>query len=360
MDTGKRQHLQDIYATDKTAKDDYTPQVSADILEERQRDIRRHQFTSFILGMSVLVLLVSLVYVIAREYIGVHMVSPSPTPVTQEYIPRYSLAAESQWVLDFSRSYGNPKWSGEGKRPFSSEWVRKAAYNLVLAEQAARIGKNERAAEYYENALEILPELEGIKVPLGMIYFKIKAFDKALALLEEMPEADMTPDVLNNLGAACLDAKAYGRAETYLQQVIDANPAYAEAQKNMAVLYKQQKRDEEAIVAYEKYIDLRPVDIDTQHSFALYLTKLGKWEQAADLLDDLTKEMPDVSVLFLLQAQVETENNRLDKALTALKRYMQLTEPNAALAYMNSGEFGRLRESDEFQAMIKTLETLQK
>lgn len=360
MDTGKRQHLQDIYSTNRVAKDDYTPQVSKEALEERKRDIRRHQFTTFVLGMTVLVLLVALVYVIATEYIDIHSVAPSPTPITQEYIPRYSLAGEAQWVLDFSQDYGSPKWTGEGERPFNAEWVRKAAYNLVLAEQAAGIGKNEEAAEYYENALEILPDLEGVKVPLGMIYFKIEAFDKALVLLEDAPETDLTSDVLNNLGAACLNAEAYDRAESYLKQAIEANPAYAEAYKNMAVLYKEQKRDEESVAIYEKYIDLRPADIDTQHSFALYLTKLGKWDQAATLLDSLTKEITDVPVLFFLLARAENQLGNSQQAMDALRRGFQLTDPNAALAWMDEKEFDKLRESDEFQVMIQSLETIQK
>ncbi len=360
MDTGKRQHLQDIYATDHVAKDDYTPQVSSEAMEERNRDIRRHQFTSFVLGMTILVLLIALVYVIAREYLGTYSITSAPTPITHGYIPRYSLAAESQWVLDLSRNYGNPTWNGEGKRPFSAEWIRKAAYNLVLAEQAAGLGKNEQAAEYYENALEILPNMEGAKVPLGMIYFKLEAFDKALVLLEDAPEADLTPDILNNLGAACINAKAYDRAETYLEQAIAASPTYAEPQKNMAVLYKEQKRDAEAVAAYEKYIDLNPQDINTLHSFALYLTKIGKWEDAANLLHQLTQEMPDDTVLFQLLAQVEIKNGQPEKAIKALQRFNQLSDPNAALGYMSSKEFDQVRNSADFQAMVKALESSQK
>ncbi len=356
MDTGKRQHLQDIYATDQTTKDDYTPQVSSAILEERQRDIRRHQFTSFILGMAVLVLSVSLVFVVVREYMTIQTVAPALTPITQEYIPRYSLPADSQWVLDFSRSYGSPKWDGKGDRPFNAEWIRKAAFNLILAEQAARIGENTEAAEYYENTLEILPDLEGVKVPLGALYFKMKEFDKALVLLEDTPEADLTPDVLNNLGAACLNAKAYDRAESYLNQAIETSPAYAEPQKNLAELYKVQERADEAVAAYEKYIDLRPVDFDTQHSYALYLTKLGRWEPAAKMLENLTQEITDVPLLYFLLAQVETHNNQPEKAMDAIKRGMQLTDPNAALGYMDSKEFDQLRASDEFQIMIRALE----
>lgn len=355
MDSKKRQHLQDIYASDRTTKDDYTPQISAESLDERKRELRRHQFTSFILGVTVLVMSVLLVYVVVREYMEIQAVTPTPSSITQEYIPRYSLPSESQWVLDFSRGYANPQWNGEGERPFNSEWIRKAAFNLILAEQAANIEENGEAAEYYENVLEILPDLEGVKVPLGMIYFKMKDFEKALTLLEDTPEADLTPDVLNNLGAACINAEAYTRAENYLKQAIEMKPAYAEPQKNLAVLYKDLEREDDAVSAYERYIDMRPLDIDTQHSFALYLTKLGRWAQAAELLEILTREITDVPVLYFLLARAETHNNRPDKAMAAIQRGIQLTDPNAAIAYMDSSEFDQLRASDEFQLMIRSL-----
>jgi tetratricopeptide (TPR) repeat protein len=360
MDTGKRRHLQDIYATDQTLKDDYTPQVSNEILEERKRDIRRHQFVSFILGMTILVLSVSLVYVVVREYMTIQTVESAPSPITQEYIPRYSLPSESQWVLDFSRSYGSPKWDGEGERPFNAEWIQKAAFDLILAKQAAGVGEEGEAAEYLENVLEIFPDIEDVKVPLGTLYFKLNEFDKALALLEDVPEGDLTPDVLNNLGAACLNAKAYERAESYLKQAIKDRPTYAEPQKNLAMLYKAQDREDDAITAYEKYIDLSPEDIDTRHSYALYLTKVGRWSEAAEVLEQLTQEITDVPTLYFLLAQVETHNNRPEKAMAAIRRGMQLTDPNAALAYMDSKEFEQLRASDEFQGMIKMLEETKK
>ena len=356
MNTGKRQHLQDIYSTDRSTKDDYTPQVSNEVMEERKRDIRRSQFTSFALGATVLILVLSLVYVVISEYTGVNAAPTTPSPVTQEYIPRYSLPAESQWVLDFSRDYADPQWDGEGERPFNATWLRKATFNIVLGEQAHSIGQLAEAAEYYENALEIFPQIEGVKIPLGMVYFKLKEFDKALALMEDAKDADLTPDLLNNLGAACLSAKAFDKAENYLKQAIEQRPAYAEAQLNLAVLYKEQKRADEAVAAYEQYIDLRPADFDTQHNFALYLTKLGRWAPAAELLDTLTQEITDVPILFFLLAQVEINNGNPTKALAAMQRAMQLTDPNTALAYMDSTEFDQLRESEEFQSMIKALE----
>jgi hypothetical protein len=57
---------------------------------------------------------------------------------------------------------------------------------------------------------------------------------------------------------------------------------------------------------------------------------------------------------------VETHNNQPEKAIAAIRRGMQLTDPNAALAYMDSKEFEQLRASDEFQGMIKMLEETKK
>jgi len=356
MDTGKRQHLQDIYSTDHTGRDDFTPQIASEIVEERKREIRRHQFSSFILGLLVLVLALSLVYLVVREYIDILKQSTTPTPITQEYIPRYSLPTESQWVMDFSRNYADPEWHGEGERPFNSAWLKKATFNIILAEQAAEIGEFKEAADYYENALEILPNLEGIKVPLGMAYFKLNQFDKALVLLEDAADADLTYDILNNLGAACIEAEAYEKGEDFLTRSLELKPTYPEALNNLAMLYRKMNQDEKSITAYEQYLDLRPLDTDTRHSFALYLTKIGSWELAAEQLRQLTLEIKDEATLYRLLAQVEVKLGNDKDAILAFQRASQLSDPKQALGWMNEDEFDALRQNKDFQALMKHVE----
>lgn len=356
MDTGKRQHLQDIYASGHKSEDDYTPQVSAEIVEERKREIRRHQFTSFILGMTVLVLAVSLVFIVVNEYMDILKAGSSPTPITQEYIPRYSLPSESQWVLDFEKSFADPKWDGEGKRPHNTTWLKKATYNIVLAEQAAEVRKFDEAARYYENALEIMPDLEGVKVPLGMAYFKVNKFDKALNLLADAPDADLTPPILNNLGAACIEAKAYTQGEAYLKRALELKPAYAEALKNLAMVYRKLEQPDDAAKAYEQYLDQRPLDTDARYDFSLYLTKIGNWELAAEQLRLLTASVTDVANLYIILAQVEIRLGNYEAAIEATRRATQLSDPNLALAWMNEAEFDQLRQDEQFQALIKSVE----
>ena len=360
METQKRQHLQDIYATDQTLRDDFTPQVSSEILEERKREIRRHQFTSFLMGSVILILALALVYVVVKEYVDILNESVAPTPITQEDIPRYSLPTESQWVLDIdnARTFADPNagWDGTGERPLNAFWIKKASFNVILGEQAYQFKEFGEAAEYFENALKIIPNLQGVKIPLGMAYFQLKDFEKAITLLKDAPETDLTHDILNNLGAACIEAKAYDDAEDYLKRSIEKNPAYAEALKNMGSLYVKMEREADAISAYEKYMDQRPADTDTRYNFALYLTKVGNWEQAAEQLRMLTEEISNVPNLYRLLAQVEVKLGNDKAAIEAFQRASQLTDPGLALGWMNEKEFDRLRQDEDFQALMKHIE----
>ncbi|MEI6892464.1 MAG: hypothetical protein V5783_09860 [Pontiella sp.] len=357
MDTGKRQHLQDIYSTDQSSRDDFTPQITNEIIKERKRDMRRHQVIGFVMGSIILLLAVGLAYVVAREYFIIQDESVAPIPITQEYIPRYSLETESQWVLDFTRDFADPKWNEEGDRPLNSLWLKKAAYNIILAEQAAQISNFEEMAEYYENALEILPNIEGVRVSLSMAYFKLKKFDEALELMEDAPDSDLSFDILNNLGAACIDAKAYGKGEAYLLRSLELKPAYTGALKNLAILYQKTSEKDKSINAYEQYLDQRPEDTDTRHSFALYLTKVGNWELAGEQLRLLTDKISNEATLYSLLARVEMKLENNKAAILAFQRASQLSDPDRALDWMNEAEFDALRQDEDFQALIKHIET---
>jgi tetratricopeptide (TPR) repeat protein len=353
MDTGKRQHLQDIYSTDRSVTDDYTPQVSAEILEERKREIRRHQFLSFVLGMTVLVLLLALVYVVVREYMDIRSESGAPAPITQQYIPRYSLPAESQWAVDFSSSYGDPTWNGEGERPFNAKWVKKAAFNIILAERAVELGQIEEAATACEDALEIFPELNDVRTMLGRLYYMLERHDDVLVLFDGIADENLDYDILNNLGAACIFTEQYELGEGYLKRSLELQPGYGQAIKNLALLYMEQDRDEESIVYFQKYLLQQPFDTETRYTYALYLTKVGDWELAAEELRILTREVTDVANLYVLLARVETKLGNDKAAIEAFRRAAQLTDPKQALLWMDDEEFERLRADKDFQALIR-------
>jgi predicted Zn-dependent protease len=356
MDTGNRQHLQDIYSSEPRTSNEFTPQVSSQVMAERKREMRNQLMGSLFMGLVVLGVIAALVVLVVRQQMQIEERAPTATVVTTQYIPRYSLPNEQQWVLDHSFVFADPAWDGEGDRPFNSQWVMKAAFNLIHAKRAFEIGQYEEAAKYFENALTIFPEMEGVNINLGQTYFKLKQFDKALALLEKMPEDDLTFDIFNNLGASCIEAKAYEKAEHYLNKAIELRPAYAEALKNKAVLYTQTKREDEAINAYEQYLDLRAGDEITRHQFALYLTRIGRWEAAAQQLRMLTETITNQAQLYYLLARAEMKLNNNEAAIMAMQRGAKLNTPEQALVYMNDEDFDKLRESEDgFRELERSL-----
>jgi tetratricopeptide (TPR) repeat protein len=358
MDTDKRKHLQDIYTTDRATRDDYTPQVSVDVIQDRKRELRRHQFISSMLGLIVLMLGIALVYVVVREYIQINeLANETADPITDKYIPRYALPSQSEWVLDFAdKSFGDPEWNGEGERPLNTEWLKKAAFNVILAEQALQTEEFDLAAEHYENALTILPDIQGVRVPLGMAYFKLERFEEALKMFEMAPDTDLTPSILNNLGAACIEADKLDKGEEYLKRALTLEPGYPEVLRNLATLYQKQERPADAIKAFEEYLDHRQADTDTRYTFALYLTKTANWELAGEQLRRLTEDITDVANLYLLLARVEIKLGNDKAAIEAFQRASQLSDPDLAIGWMNEAEFDSLRENQDFQALIKYTE----
>ena len=112
MESNKRKKHQDIYSTDYSEKDIYTPQYSNNIAQERKRDRRRQKRINFALGLTALSLSIGLVYH-RKQFIKSSNETAPLSSFGNEYIPRYALTGESQWVLDFDHNFSNAKWDGE-------------------------------------------------------------------------------------------------------------------------------------------------------------------------------------------------------------------------------------------------------
>ena len=230
-------------------------------------------------------------------------------------------------MLDFNRNFASTTWNGDGERPLNRIWLKKAAYNVILGEKAYDLENYETAAKHFENALEILPDIKDISVPLGMCYFQINKFDRAIELFENVDLNLLDEDILNNLGAVCINSESFVLAEKYLLKAEEKNPVYPTLLKNLALLYQKKNQSNEAIKYYDRYFFQRADDNDTRYDYALFLAKIGEWIQASEQLDLLTKEITDIANLYNLQARVELKLGNTKKALDATRRASQLTDP---------------------------------
>lgn len=150
---------------------------------------------------------------------------------------------------------------------------------------------------------------------LGVIYLKLREFDKAITqfkkALETDPSYSMGPFLFgdiytdaehyqekidefkkvinrnheyarahNYLGLAYLQQKNYSTAETSLLESIKINPKYAKAHNNLGVLYEELGETGKAIESYKIATRIDPDDPDSHFNLALAYDSLGDGENS--------------------------------------------------------------------------------
>lgn len=354
----KKDEIRDIYqGTTHDFEQDFTPQVAKEMIESRQRDLRHSRFVSLFAGSLVIVLSVALIAVVLRDYLSERKPSTNVLTAEKTFIPHHRLPADSLWVMDYQLAVDQTDLGEKpGPKSLSTKWVKNAAYNIIMGQQALAVNELKQALEYFKKVVDIYPDMEGIHRAMGMLYLQREEFAQAAVHLEKALQEEEVFDVVSNLGLAYIGTEEYEKAEKYLKRALELQPENAGCHKNLAVLYRKMKRDNDAISRFEKYLDLRPGDLDTMQTYALYLTKLGRWKEAAAFLTELTKEVTDVAPIYFLLAQVQVQNGQQEKALAALQRGVQLIDPEQALAWMNREEFNAVRNSGDFKKLVDQLE----
>ena len=354
----RKDEIQDIYqGSRRDLEDDFTPQIAQEQLEERLHDLRRSRIVSFFFGSLVVVLSVTLVSVVIRDFLSERKLSQKVRTPETPYIPRYSLPLDALWVMDYQQAATQTEVDEKpGPKPLSVKWVKLAAYHIIMGQQALAVNEPKQALEHLQKAIEIYPDMEGLQRAVGMLHLRSEEYALAAQHLEKALKEEESADVVNNLGIAYIGTKEYDQAEKHLKRALEMEPENPGCHKNLAALYRKMNLDDKAIYHFEKYIDLQPNDLDTMQTYALYLAKLGRWKEAADFLTKLTKEVTDVAPIYFLLAQVQAQNGQQEKALDALKRGIQLIDPKLALTWLHRDEFNTVRGVGDFKKLVDQLE----
>lgn len=326
--------------------------------EQWRRDYLKNKFWSFFLGAVVFVFASAVIWLLIQNYISLQ---PDRTSSAADDIRRQSsvvsshrLSVLTDWVIDFREPLDATIKDVE----FNTYWLKRAAYHVVNGEQAYRNQDSITAREEYNKVLEIFPDMKGVYYPLANLALMDEKFTEAIELFEKAAEEseEMSYRLASNLGAACIGAEDYEKAEGYLLEAIDLQANAPEAYKNMAVLYRKTGDVENAASYFEKYLDLVPDDMDMMQSYAMYMTANGQWDKAGELLRQLNTAFPDVAPLFFLRAQVEIQLGNNSDAIKALKRGIKLVDSSYALAWLSKTDFDVLRTSKEFQDLSTEVE----
>lgn len=357
----RKDELRDIYqGNDRDFEKDFTPQVAQETVSQRQRDLARTRLFSLLGGGIIILLCIVLISFVVGDFLNERKVETPLQSKSRNYIPKHSLPAEAAWVMDYELALSSANLEDEkiepGEKPLSTKWIKKAAYHIIMGQQALVLEETEEARKHFSQVVAIYPNIAGIHRALGMLYIQEEDYELAAKHLEMALSEEETFDVVNNLGTAYIGTKEYSNAEKHLKRALELRPESPICHKNLAVLFKKMDDESQAVYHFEKYLDLRPNDLETMQTYALYLTKTGRWKQAADFLEELTLAVTDVAPIYFLLAQVQVQNGQQEKAVAALKRGIQLIDPSLALAWMSQDEFNDVRNSQEFRDLVDELE----
>ncbi|MFA5689787.1 MAG: tetratricopeptide repeat protein [Kiritimatiellales bacterium] len=347
----RKDELRDIYQNySKDFEQDFTPQVARELIEDHMRDLRRSRIMTTVFGIAVILLTVALIFIIIREMMSEYTLDDFSRTREREFVPLYSLPADDAWVLGTHDAEMEPT---PGAKPLSAPWVKAAAYQIILGQQALTVNAVDRALEHLDKALEIFPSMTGIHPTMGMLYLQKGNYTTAAVHLEKALKEGENFDSLNNIGATYIALKEYKKAEQYLLRAHELQPENLLAHRNLAVLYRALEQNDKAIQHFEKYIDMQPNDIDTMQTYAFFLAKTGKWREASVLLAVLVQELKDIAPLHFLLAKAYAQTGQKDKAIETLRAGILLIDSGPARELLRSEEFGPIRDTDEFKRILE-------
>jgi tetratricopeptide (TPR) repeat protein len=352
----KKGPVRDIYhSRERDLDKDFTQQIATEQQAERMRDLRRARLAASLTGVVLLAIVIAVILIVSRSFLPVQ---PPPSALSENgslLTPEYALTVESLWVMDYQQTEAPQDDESTDSNAPSIGRLKEAAYRIFLGQQTS--SGRETMLEEFRKALEIYPDIRDLHGLMGLLHLQNNEYKPAAEHLEKALQEQTTFDVLNQLGTAYAGLEEYDKAENVLKQALEMRSEYPDCHKRLAGLYRKMKRADEAVYHFQKYTDMQPNDLDARQDYGLYLTQLGRWTEAADLLTQLTREMTDVAPVYFLLAQAQIQNKQPALAIAALTSGVQLIDPKLALNWMNRDELAPLRNVPEFKALLEQVKT---
>lgn len=131
------------------------------------------------------------------------------------------------------------------------------------------------------------------------------------------------------------------------RRAVELNPAFAEAQNNLANVLWRDSRDATAVDHYSRAIEIDPKLVDAYKNLALVTAEMGDVDSAVGLLERASDEFPNSGAIWQQLSVLYVATGRIDESLSAIDRALKLDEGNpdflatASAAYRSAGDLER-------------------
>jgi len=189
-----------------------------------------------------------------------------------------------------------------------------------------------KAAEAYERFLKLNPENAWTGyLRLGACRMELQQYDQAVAALQEAQKAQPRDLKVNySLAMAFRKAEQYDQAEAVLKSLAEINPADASTYySDIIKMYDEAGRNENAIEAARKVIELNPKSEMAVYNLAIMFQKLKRYEEAITTFQQALAIKPDYDVAYYNIGSCYLNLKKYKESVEAFRNYVALVPDNA-------------------------------
>ena len=273
-----------------------------------------------------------------------HSLEADPTnPVTH-----YNIGVTAKLLGDYKKAY----------EYFKSAYKLEPSpfYLDVLAALSLDAEDYEQAAKYYELLVSGEPDKEAFKFSLACAYEGMKDYDKALEILKKLDSENafhiklkiaeinikladfeaakniymtllkkgrVDENIYYDFAILCGHTGDKDKAEALLKKVIQLNPKFASAHKDLAVLYLDERLFDYALEEFETAYCLEPENPYIAYEFGNYYQMTGDSEKANEFYDRVLGTIALPANILLNIALNKLQRKDVDKAQEILERALK-------------------------------------
>ena len=164
--------------------------------------------------------------------------------------------------------------------------------------------------------------------------FKESRFEEARFIYAEICKADISDaESWFRMGTAHLELNALHHAEACFRRVIELRPNLVIAYYNLGRTLELQEKDDEALVVYQKLLQLAP-NVDASISIGTIYQKFGRFTEALELYQKLLQSQPDNFKLILAEAGAHKMLGEYDKAYSLIEPFLEVGRESPAIALL--------------------------
>jgi tetratricopeptide (TPR) repeat protein len=204
---------------------------------------------------------------------------------------------------------------------------------LHLGFVSYRLKRNEEALSYLDQAVKLNPKRPEPYLLLGLTYFQMKEYQQAKARLEDGIQQDPSNAELHfNLGTAYDKLDRFDEVVREMEQALELDPEHADALNYLGYSYADRGINaEEAVSLTQQAVTLRPHNGYYVDSLAWALYKVGRIEEALEMMQRAVSLVPDDPVIYEHLGEIFLLREEHEKAREAWIHSLQLDSTNEAL-----------------------------